>query len=164
MHMIVRKATAEEMLKLWGYQDADSASPTARFFHDSIKNGNAVFWTADNEGELIGELYGFLELDDHDFADGRRKAYLCAFRVRKQYRGQGYGSQLMAEALSELKKMGFCKATIGVGSDEPANQKMYRHFGFTAKIKNCHYDPCDRDENNNPVYDGTVWWLLEKDL
>ena len=46
-------------------------------------------------GEIIGELYAFLNLDDKDFADGKNTAYLCAFRVKKEYRGKGLGSQLM---------------------------------------------------------------------
>ena len=67
--MLIRKATGEEMLKLWGYQDDISASPTARFYYRHISSGNAVFWTLDNGGDLIGELYVFMNLDDKDFAD-----------------------------------------------------------------------------------------------
>lgn len=57
--MLIRKATGEEMLKLWGYQDENTASPTAKFFYRNISSGNAIFWTLDNGGELIGELYVF---------------------------------------------------------------------------------------------------------
>lgn len=60
--MLIRKATAEKMLKLWGYEDCSAASHTARFYYQSIVSGNAVFWTVDNDGELIGELYVFLNL------------------------------------------------------------------------------------------------------
>ena len=58
--MLIRKATGEEMLNLWGYRDADTASCTAKFFYRSIASGNAVFWTLEHGGELIGELYVFL--------------------------------------------------------------------------------------------------------
>ncbi len=57
--MIIRKARADEMLKLWGYSDAETASPTARFFYKNIDSGNAIFWTAEDMGKLIGELYTF---------------------------------------------------------------------------------------------------------
>lgn len=162
--MQIRKASGEEMLALWGYEDRDTAPPTARFFYDSISSGNAVFWALDYDGELIGELYAFLDLEDKDFADGRNTAYLCAFRVKKEYRGKGYGSQLMSAALEELKQPGFRKATIGVGSDEPQNIKLYQHLGFNTKIKDCHYDPCGLDENGQPEYEEKAWWLLSKDL
>ena len=60
--MRIRKATAEEMLSLWGYQDLENAPYTAKFFYRNITSGNAVFWALDHAGELIGELYVFLDL------------------------------------------------------------------------------------------------------
>lgn len=152
------------MLHLWGFQDEITASPTAKFYYRNITSGNAVFWTLDKDGELIGELYVFLNLEDKDFADGESTAYLCAFRVKKEYRGQGLGSSLMNAALKELKEIGFHTATIGVGSDKPLNIQLYRRFGFNKKVKDCHYDPCGMDENNQPEYEEEAWWLLAKDL
>ena len=87
--MHIRRATASEMLKLWGYSDITAASPTARHFYNNIEAGNANFWTAEDNGELIGELYVFLNLTDKDFADGKNTAYLCAFRVNEERRGEG---------------------------------------------------------------------------
>ena len=162
--MLIRKANKEEMLELWGYQDLNDASPTAEFFCNIIAGGNAVFWTLDNDGELIGELYVFFDLEDKDFADGENTAYLCALRVKKEYRGQGYGSLLMTTALSDLKEKGFHRATIGVNIDEPLNIDLYRRLGFNVKVKDCHYDPCARDNNMQPMYDETSWWLLSKYL
>ncbi len=162
--MLIRKATAEEMLKLWGFQDAASASPTARFYYRNIASGNAVFWTVDDGGTLMGELYVFLDLDDKDFANGGDTAYLCAFRVKEGFRGQGLGSRMMNAALAELKALGFQTATIGVGSDKPQNIRLYRRFGFSEKVKDCHYDPCGMDENGLPEYEEDAWWLLAKRL
>ena len=62
--MLIRKAAGEEMLKLWGCEDADAAPPTAKFFYRNITSGNAVFWTVEHEGALIGELYVFFDLKD----------------------------------------------------------------------------------------------------
>lgn len=162
--MQIRKATGEEMLALWGCQDVDRASPTARFFYLNISADNAAFWTLDNDGALIGELYAFFDLADKDFADGKSTAYLCAFRVKKEYRGQGYGSQLLKAVLADLKALGFRSVTIGVGCDEPQNLRLYQRFGFAVKIKDCNYDPCGMDENMQPLYEDTAWWLLKKDL
>ena len=152
------------MLALWGHPTVDAAPPTARFFYGNIASGRAVFWTVEHEGGLIGELYAFFDLDDKDFADGESTAYLCAFRVRKDYRGRGIGSRLLTAALSDLRKRGFRYATIGVGGDEPQNIRLYRRFGFDTKVKNCHYDPCGLDENMQPEYEDPAWWLLKKDL
>lgn len=162
--MLIRKATAEEMLALWGYEDLPSASPTARFFHQNIAAGNAVFWALDDGKELVGELYSFFELEDRDFADGETTAYLCAFRVKKELRGRGYGTRLMTAVLSELKERGFKRASIGVSPDEPQNLRLYRRIGFSEKVKDCHLDPCAMDKDMRPVYDEKGFTLLVKEL
>ena len=160
--MLIRKATAGEMLKLWGYDRAEDASPTARFFHDNIGSGAAEFRTIDDRGELVGELYVFFRLDDADFADGVGTAYLCAFRVDASRRGHGLGTALMDSALADLKARGFKRATIGV--DDERNEKLYRRFGFNEEIKKCFYDPCSMDESMRPEHVDAGFKLLAKIL
>lgn len=159
----VRLATGEEMLALWGCPALSSAPPTARFFYRQIVTGGTLFWALAERGEIVGELYAFLALDDRDFADGKNTAYLCAFRVRKDRRGQGFGSRLMRTALRELKSRGFSGVTVGVGRTETRNRLMYHHFGFCRKIKDCFADPCSLDENMQPQAD-PGFWLLYKPL
>ena len=144
--------------------DPGDASPTARFFHRNITEGNAVFWTLDRNGELIGELYAFLKLEDRDFADGKTTAYLCAFRVRKEYRGLRLGSRMMKTVLDDLRSKGFRRATIGVGVSEERNRKMYSRLGFRTTIKTCHTDPCAMDGNMQPAADAEGFLLLSKAL
>ena len=162
--MLIRTASGEEMLALWGYPDFNAASPTARFFYQNIAAGNAVFWALEHEGAMIGELYAFFDLEDRDFADGKSTAYLCAFRVKEGFRGQGLGSRLMETALGELKARGFRRASIGVSESEPQNLRLYRRFGFTEKGKDCRADPCAMDEHMRPVVDPESWMLLYKAL
>ena len=160
--MLIRKASGEEMLNLWGYEDAGQAPPTARFFYRNISSGNAVFWTVEHEGELVGELYAFLNIEeDKDFADGITTAYLCAFRVKKEFRGQGLGSRMMESALADLKARGFRRATIG--ASEERNKKLYRRMGFLTEIKDCFFDPCARDARMRPEPDAG-FLLLSKEL
>ena len=151
------------MLRLWGYSDLDHATPTARYFYSQISSQNAIFWALDREGELIGELYAFLDIaEDRDFADGTTTAYLCAFRVRPEYRGLGLGSRLMETALAELKARGFLRAAIGV--DEARNERLYRRLGFTETFKLCFLDPCARDADMVPERVETGYRLLAKTL
>lgn len=152
-----------EMLTLWGYGSLDAAPPTARFFYVNIESGNALFWALEDAGAIVGELYVFRELEDRDFADGVTTAYLCAFRVREEYRGRGFGSRLMETSLADLRARGFRRATIGVGMDEEANKAMYRHMGFETEIKACYADPCAMDEQMRPRPD-EGFLLLSKSL
>lgn len=133
--MQIRTASAEEMLALWRYKSPASASPTAQLFYQNIRAENAVFWTIERDGALIGELYGFLNLKDKEFADGSNTAYLCAFRVKEAFCGQGLDSRLLETALAELKKRGFRQTAIGVSPDEPQNVRLYRRHGFLKKVR-----------------------------
>ena len=112
--MKIRKAAAHELLELWGYESIHTASSNAKFFCDNIKRGNTEFWTLDYDGELIGELYVFYDLEDKDFADGKKNAYLCAFRVRTDFRGQGLGTKLICHVMDYIKALGYQRISIGI--------------------------------------------------
>ena len=74
--MQIRKASAGEMLSLWEYDDLSKASNTAKYFYQNIESGNAVFWTLELDGKLIGELYVFRDIPfDRDFADGKTEPH-----------------------------------------------------------------------------------------
>lgn len=161
--MEIGKATGQEMLRLWGYGNMDSAPPTALFFAQNIASGNAELWTLNDSGQVIGELSVFWKLEDQDFADGKNRAYLCAFRVKSGYRGKGYGSFLLKEVLEYIKNKGVQVATIGVDETEERNIRMYHRFGFTDKIKDCFEDPCDVDSGMKPKA-SPRFWLLAKSL
>ena len=161
--MEIRKATAQEMLSLWGYKNMDSVPPTALFFTQNISSGNAEFWTLNDNNQIIGELYIFWQLGDKDFADGKNRAYLCAFRVKREYRGNGYGSLLLKKVLDYTKKKGIQMITIGVDETEEHNIRMYQRFGFTNKIKDCFEDPCNVDSEMKPKA-SPCFWLLAKSL
>ena len=159
----MRKAAGEELLELWGYESIHTASPNAKFFYGKIKRGNAEFWTIDCGGELVGELYVFFELEDKDFADGEGTAYLCAFRVKKELRGQGLGTKLIRRVVEHIKDLGYQRISIGVDATDAANIRFYRRLGFTGKGKECTEDPCDRDEAMRPRT-CPCFWLLYKEV
>lgn len=156
--MIIRQANEDEMLALWN-ETIDAMRPTTAFFYKNIKNKNAQFWTYDDEGRQAGELYVFKSLDDKDFANGRDKAYLCAFQISKNLRGKGYGTKLISHVINHLKDEGIKTVTIGVGETEEDNIRLYHRLGFLEKIKDCCADPCDVDENMQAKPCETFWLL-----
>ena len=147
----IRIATVDEMKKLWGY----SGSPTYNYFVKGIESRNIEFWTIENKEDnmLIGELYIFWSSEDKDEADGVNRAYLCAFRIKKEFRGLGLSSKLMKSVLSRIKEKGYSEVTIGVDNDDYERlKKMYNSWGFNELIKKQHYDYHYLDSDNNPVY------------
>lgn len=149
--MKVRIATVDEMKELREYSD----SPTYNYFVDGINSGNIEFWAVENleDSRLVGELYIFWNSEDTDEANGVNRAYLCALRVEKKFRGRGLASKLMKAVLARVKENGFSEVTIGVDNDDYEKLKsMYNTWGFNELIKQQHYDYHYLDSNNNPVY------------
>lgn len=68
--MKIRKASGGEMLALWGYQDVNSASPTARLYKDisGVENLDKVTLNIMTR-ELCHELYKNWENDDSIYMD-----------------------------------------------------------------------------------------------
>lgn len=155
--MIIRQGTIEEMSSLW-YKFY-----TFEFFSNNIESGNAEFWTVEDNGCLIGELYVFGKLDDIDFADGNTTAYLYGFRIEEAMRGRGIGTILMNHVFERLRELGFNYAVIGVEPDKEANMRLYNRLGFVDRIKTLRLNPCDVDENNMPT-EGPEYILLRKVL
>lgn len=155
--MIIRQATIDEMLALW------FKFYTSDFFSDQIKKGNAEFWAIEHHARLIGELYLFKCLEDHDFADGKTTAYLYGLQIEEIMRGKGLGTMLMNRVFERLRELNFNYVTIGVEKDHEANVRLYTRLGFTEKIKAVCENPCDVDENDKPTI-GPEYWLLRKIL
>ncbi|UCD09449.1 MAG: GNAT family N-acetyltransferase [Dehalococcoidales bacterium] len=160
--MFIRQANEDEMLALWR-ETADNMRPTSAFFYENIRSKNAELWAYDDDGRLAGELFVFKSLEDNDFANGKDKAYLCAFRISKELQGQGYGTKLISHVIDHLKVSGIKTVTIGVGETEDANIRLYHRLGFCEKIKDCNADPCDVDGNMQPKSCET-FWLLKREL
>lgn len=149
--MIIRIASKEELKQLWG----NSNSPTEIYFTNGIEIGNIEFWTIENEVDnlLIGELHIFWDSEDKDEANGKDRAYLCAFRVEKKFQGRGLGKKLMLRVLHRVKERGYKEATIGADNDDAERLTcMYKSWGFSklAKLQNTDYHYIDK--NNNPTY------------
>ncbi len=155
--MLIRRASSREMLSLWSEPAAN-----ARFFCKNIDSDNCEFWTIEDNAQLVGELYIFKRVSDPDFADGTNRAYLCAFRIAEPLRGQGLGTALMNRVLERVGELGFSEVTIGVAESEVANVRLYKRLGFKFLVKTCTLDPCQVDDNGDPVPEEFV--LLRKDL
>lgn len=149
--MLIRIASVDELKLLW----ENSGSPTQKYFIEGIKKGNIEFWTIENDkdNQLIGELYIFWDSEDKDEANGKDRAYLCAFRIDKKYRGFGLGKKLMKRVLERVVEKGFCEATIGAdNNDADRLSKMYKSWGFSELVKLQNIDNHYLDINGEAAY------------
>lgn len=149
--MLIRIGSVDELKLLWG----DSDSPTQNYFINGIEKGNIEFWTIENDKDnrLIGELYIFWDSADKDEANGKDRAYLCAFRIDKNFRGIGLGKALMKRVLERVVEKDFCEVTIGADNDDADRlSKMYKLAGFSELVKLQNIDNHYLDINSDATY------------
>ena len=71
--------------------------------HD-IQNGIIDIFVLYDKDVLIGELHVMYESDDENYAIRGRRAYLFAFRVREDFQNKGYGTYLLKNSSSCIKR------------------------------------------------------------
>jgi ribosomal protein S18 acetylase RimI-like enzyme len=64
-----------------------------------------------------------------------KTAYLCAFRTIPKYIGKGCFRAVFNYMISDLKRRGYTRVTLGVEPSEVKNILIYFKYGFTNYIK-----------------------------
>jgi ribosomal protein S18 acetylase RimI-like enzyme len=98
--------------------------------YDDMLRGQRMLWVAEASGQLVGQVFVQLLSADPDFADGARRAYLYAFRVRPNWQGHGIGTRLMERAEEDLAQRGFRVAVIAAGRENPRARALYERLGY----------------------------------
>lgn len=141
-----RKATLEDLERIWDYQIAQNPDEPRNqrwkesYIDRNIRNRAATYVVVIN-GEPVGEI----TLDYHaeaygnpsirpKLADGKKTAYLTALRIRKEFEGYGYISELMRFMEKDAKNKGFTHLSIGVGAEETRNLAIYLHWGYNCFV------------------------------
>ncbi len=93
--------------------------------------GIILMWIVETRGgEMIGQAFVLLKGSDRRTADGRRRAYVFAFRIRPAFRNRGIGSHLMTFVERDLMRRGFKTVTLNVAKDNPDALRLYRRLGY----------------------------------
>ena len=137
-----RKATLEDLEAIWDYHMAqDPDEPRNQRWKESYIERNihnrAATYVAVIDGEPVGEVtldyfaeaYGNPQAR-HRLADGEKTAYVTALRIRKEFEGLGYVSQLMRFLEKDAWNQGFRRLTIGVEAAETRNLAIYLRWGY----------------------------------
>jgi ribosomal protein S18 acetylase RimI-like enzyme len=104
-----------------------------------------------------------LSCDRPELADGRSRAYVYSFRVRRPYRGAGLGTRLMEVVEDDLRRRRFSHVTLNVAKDNPRARELYQRLGYAVTA----HEP---GRWSYPDHNG-VWqhvhepaWRMEKEL
>lgn len=160
--VLYRKATAEDLERLWDYQIAQNPGDDCylrwkKQFIDDNRAGRAATFAVVLDGEPVGE--GTLLFSPECrailgrtlLADGKTAANINALRIRKEYEGQGHISSLVRLMEDTAREMGYAALTIGVEEAEARNRAIYAHWGYVNLVMT--------EEN-----DGTLVLYYEKRL
>ncbi|MGG4036064.1 ribosomal protein S18-alanine N-acetyltransferase [Paenibacillus cisolokensis] len=103
-------------------QEAFTSPWTAEAFENELRNNHFARYLAMwHRGELIG-YGGMWTLID--------EAHVTNIAVRADYRGQGFGKQLMRELQQLAVRNGMERITLEVRVSNERAQRLYRQFGF----------------------------------
>ena len=119
------------LTELFDYHDVDEM--LAECTRD-IQTGRIDIFVLYEKAVLLGELHVMYENDDDNYAVRGRRAYLFAFRIRKDFQNRGYGTYLLKTVLAELKNDGYREFTVGVEDDNSCAIHMYQSMGFNELL------------------------------
>lgn len=148
-----RKATLEDLERIWDYNIADNPGDERyirwkqQFIADNTSGAAATFVVVHN-GEPVGE--GTLLLSPTCRAirgrtalcDGEKTANINALRIRKELEGQGHISAMMRELERYAASIGIRRLTIGVEPIESRNLGIYLHWGYDQFLMAEEEDGC----------------------
>ncbi len=159
----IRLVRADDLPRLEWEGEYQHYREVFRTNFDDMRRGQRLMWVAVCDGALVGQIFCQFLSADPAFADGQRRAYLYAFRVRAPLQGRGIGSRLLATAERELLKRRFRTAVIAAAKDNPRAREMYERRGYRVFAE----DPglwSYRDDQGREVKIEEPAWLLQKSL
>ena len=149
---LIRKATRDDLEQLWNRSIADHPGEECyyrwkRQFIADNESGAAATFAVICDGEPVGEgtllfspackaIQGRLCL-----ADGVNVTNINALRIRKEYEGRGYVSQLVHTMEDYARERGYSQITIGVEAVETRNLGIYLHWGYDEFLMSEGEDP-----------------------
>lgn len=142
-----RIATESDLEKLWEYDINRHQGEERKLWEnwkiqylDYNKSGEATIFSVLDGDVPIGQITLLFSpncsavKDRLMLCDGKNIANMNAFRIKKEYEGQGHISKLVKLAEKYAKDKGINYLTIGSEAKESRNLAIYLHFGYTEFV------------------------------
>jgi ribosomal protein S18 acetylase RimI-like enzyme len=81
-------------------------------------------------GEMIGQVFIQWTSSDPRYADGAKRGYLYALRIKPAFQNRGLGTRILEAAEEELRRRGMNTASIGVEKNNPRARALYERRGY----------------------------------
>ena len=100
-----------------------------------IANGDIDIFGLFCADKIIGEIRVAYKSNDDSFCIPGRRAYLYAFRIQKDFQGNGLGQHLLEYVLNTLRSDGYTEFTVGVKDYNLLAKHIYDKNGFTTVVE-----------------------------
>jgi mycothiol synthase len=120
-----------------GYAEQDETDYEA--FLDAARHGTSLWQVAWAGGRVAGQVRTRVN-DGEAEARGRRRAWTEDISTRREWRGKGVASALIAASLRQLAELGFDEAALGVDLDNPTGALgVYQRMGYEVVLRVTQY-------------------------
>ena len=97
---------------------------------EEARRGRRILLLAEVDDQIVGQIFVQLSTKPAFSFLGMASGYLYAFRVKKPHRNQGIGTQLIAEAESQLRRQGHARAVISVAKRNVSARRLYQRLDY----------------------------------
>ena len=94
------------------------------------QRGRRLLLLAEVDGQIVGQIFVQLSTRPTFSASGADSGYLYALRVKRPHRDQGIGTQLILEAESQLRQLGYGRTVISVAKRNTAARRLYHRLEY----------------------------------
>jgi GNAT superfamily N-acetyltransferase len=142
---IYRIATPQDLEQIWDYNIKANADDErwvrwwGEFRHYN-ESGKCITFVVLKDNEPVGEITLITSTECRAvkgkplLCNGKDIASMNAFRIRKEYEGQGHISKLLKVAEEHARSIGMKALTIGCEARETRNLAIYLHWGYNEFV------------------------------
>jgi ribosomal protein S18 acetylase RimI-like enzyme len=119
-----RQEYDETLDEKWTFSEAGT-----KFFSNMVNDENNCAFVAEKDGRIIGYLAGSIN-KNHSWRKINKKAELENMFVLQEYRGQGFGGELVKNLKDWCKEKGVEKISVSASAANLDAIKFYKKQGF----------------------------------
>ena len=134
MNISITELNIQDYPKCSNIWDMNKHKSLADKFYDEIVSGNRKTYIYTIDDEYIAEISLVYEMNDTDYTIPGKRAYVSRLIVKKEFRQQGIGKELVKLIKIKAKEEGFSELAIGVDLDNYPALKLYIATGFNQIV------------------------------
>lgn len=130
----IQKLNVSDFHKCSNIWDMERQKDLANQFYNELLSGNRVTFVYIQDDMYIGEGSIVFDMNDPEYTIRRKRIYFSRLIVKKEFRHQGIGCEIVDFLINHVKELGYHEISIGVDMDNYPARSLYEKKGFTQVI------------------------------